>query len=186
MADSTVANWITYDAETRPIEASMLLNAEVVGTSEGPSLTTKESVLSVSIDRAKTTDALSIASNESLSTLYVDTNKAEEGRSAVPASFASALVSENATTNEGSAGSIAQSQLKTIADRVEVQYTEPTHRWQMPLPRNILTGPENFDPAESLWRIPPLPSVGVDTNALLTQSGVDVLGTESGDILEFE
>jgi hypothetical protein len=62
----------------------------------------------------------------------------------------------------------------------------PDHRWQIPLPQNLLQTPENFDPGDTRWKIPPIPSVGVDTNALITESGVDGIATESGDILEFE
>lgn len=33
------------------------------------------------------------------------------------------------------------------------KHLKPTHRWQMPLPRNLLDDPESFDPATTAWGI---------------------------------
>jgi hypothetical protein len=48
-----------------------------------------------------------------------------------------------------------QSNLPTshrYASQPPLWYLKPTHRWQMPAPRNLLDDPENFDPSSTEWR----------------------------------
>jgi hypothetical protein len=57
----------------------------------------------------------------------------------------------SAETTEGDTSQADGAAASLAAGNAQTEHLKPTHRWQMPLPRNLLDDPESFNPDTTAW-----------------------------------
>jgi len=58
----------------------------------------------------------------------------------------------SAETTEGKSTQADGAEAPLVAGNAQTEHLKPDHRWQMPLPRNLLDDPESFDPDTTAWQ----------------------------------
>jgi len=148
MAD---VSWVTYDGSGRSADAYADLIAAVSESEEGSSLVGTDASLSLVAETSEGTEE-NINGQESSVEVHAETSEGTE-ENATGTDSNLILSSSTSETEEGPSATGTDSNVEIITQSVESAHLKPTHRWQMPLPRNLLSDPENFDPATTAWGI---------------------------------